>query len=137
MNVFFDMDYTILGMDGSLRPGTVEVFERLIAQGHDVYIWSGIGVRWEEVRQCGLAPLVKGVYRKPLSDFRAGLDRYGIPVVPDFVIDDYPGIVRFFGGVCIKEYVSRHQKDDQELYAVLAHIEAQHALASDPSLVED
>lgn len=136
MNVFFDMDYTILGMDGSLRPGTIEVFEQLVAQGHDVYVWSGIGVRWEEVRQSGLEPLVKGVYRKPLSDFRAGLDRYGIPVTPDFVIDDYPGIVQFFGGVCIKEYVSRHQKDE-EMYAVLAQIDLHHALASDPSLAED
>ena len=124
MNIFFDMDYTILGLDGSLRPGTREVFEQLVARGHDVYVWSGMGgVRWDEVRRSGLEPFVKGVYRKPLADFRAGLERCGVPVVPDFVIDDYPEIVAHFGGVRIKEYQSRHQEDD-EMYAVLAQIDA-------------
>jgi hypothetical protein len=133
VNVFFDMDYTIFGMDGSLRPGTMEVFEQLVARGHDVYVWSGMGgVRWDEVRRAGLEPFVKGVYRKPLSDFRAGRERCGVPVVPDFVIDDYPQIVAFFGGVCIKEYQSRHQ-EDAELYAVLAKIDAHQLPAPGPS----
>jgi hypothetical protein len=130
------MDYTILGVDGSVRPGTIEVFGQLVARGHDVYVWSGVGgVRWDEVRRSGLEPFVKGVYRKPLSDFRAGLDRCGVPVIPDFVIDDYPEIVAFFGGFCIKEYLSRHQKDE-EMYEVLAQIDAHHVPASDPSLSE-
>ena len=132
MNVFFDMDCTILGMDGSLRPGTVEVFGQLVASGHDVYVWSGMGVRWDEVRRSGLEPFVKGVYRKPLADFRAGLERCGVPVIPDFVIDDYPEIVAHFGGVRIKEYQSRHQKDE-EMYAVLAQIDAHQLSASDAS----
>jgi hypothetical protein len=136
VNVFFDIDYTILGMDGSLRPGTAEVFEQLVARGHDVYVWSGMGVRWEEVRRSGLEPFVKGVYRKPLTDYRAGLDICGVPVIPDFVIDDYPEIVRVFGGVFIKEYLSRHQPDE-EMYAVLAQIDAHHAQSSDPLPAED
>lgn len=136
MNIFFDMDYTILGMDGSLRPGTVEVFEQLVERGHDVYIWSGLGVRWDEVRRSGLEPYVKGVYRKPLTHFRDALPRFGIPVEPDFVIDDYPDIVECFGGVRIKEYISRHQQD-AEMYAVLAQIDAVHALGPNPSLAED
>jgi hypothetical protein len=136
VNVFFDIDYTILGMDGSLRPGTAEVFEQLVARGHDVYVWSGMGVRWEEVRRSGLEPFVKGVYRKPLTDYRAGLDICGVPVIPDFVIDDYPEIVRVFGGVFIKEYLSRHQPDE-EMYAVLAQIDAHHAQSSDPLSAED
>jgi hypothetical protein len=115
VNVFFDVDYTILGFDGSLRPHTEQVFERLIALGHDVYIWSGVGVRWNEVRRAGLEPFVRGVYQKPLSDFDAGLARYEVPVVPDFVIDDYPGIVEHFGGLCIKPYVSRRWPDDELL----------------------
>ena len=132
MNVFFDMDYTILGMDGSLRPGTMEVFEQLVARGHDVYVWSGMGgVRWDEVRRNGLERFVKGVYRKPLSNFRAGLESCGVPVTPDFVIDDYPEIVAFFGGVCIKEYQTRHQ-EDEEMYAVLAQIDAHQMTASEP-----
>jgi hypothetical protein len=115
VNVFFDVDYTIIGFDGSLRPHTVEVFEQLVARGHDVYVWSGVGVRWSEVRKAGLEPLVCGVYQKPLSDFNAGLTRYEVPVVPDFVIDDYPGIVEHFGGLCIKPYVSRRWPDDELL----------------------
>jgi hypothetical protein len=136
VNVFFDMDYTILGMDGSLRPGTIEVFGELVARGHDVYVWSGMGVRWDEVRRSGLEPFVTGVYRKPLTDFRAGLDLCGVPVIPDFVIDDYPEIVAFFGGVFIKEYLSRHQ-EDTEMYAVLAKIDAHQVAAADPSPAED
>jgi hypothetical protein len=112
MNVFFDVDYTILGMDGSLRPRTMEVFEELIESGHDVYIWSGVGVRRGEIRRLGLEPLVRGVYQKPLSDYEAGLQRFDIPVMPDFVVDDHPGIVRHFGGLCVKPYVSRRQPDD-------------------------
>ena len=30
LDIFFDVDYTILGLDGSLRPWTREVFERLV-----------------------------------------------------------------------------------------------------------
>ena len=50
---------------------------------------------------------------------------------PDFVIDDYPEIVSVFGGVCIKDYVFRHQ-EDQEMWAVLARIDAHQAPAPEP-----
>ncbi|HEY3940996.1 MAG TPA: hypothetical protein VGL60_00805 [Acidimicrobiales bacterium] len=130
VNVFFDIDYTILGFDGSLRPRTHQVFEELIADGHDVYIWSGVGVRWPEVKEAGLDGLVRGVYQKPLSDFDAGLVKYGVPVVPDFVIDDYPGIVMHFGGLCIKPYVSRRSPDDELL--VIPRLVAAQALEEPP-----
>ncbi len=112
MNVFFDVDYTILGIDGSLRPRTAEVFEDLAADGHDVYVWSGVGNRTGEIRRLGLESLVRGVYLKPLSDYQAGLKRFQIPVTPDFVVDDHPGIVSHFGGVCVTPYLSRRQPDD-------------------------
>ena len=51
MNIFFDVDYTILGLDDSLRPGTKETFRKLIDDGHSIYIWSGVGLRWEVVRK--------------------------------------------------------------------------------------
>ena len=92
MNIFFDVDYTILGLDNSLRPDTKEIFQRLVDEGHLVYIWSGQGERWEVVRKFGLEPLVSGVYEKPLSDFFNRLGGLGVPVVPDFVIDDYPEV---------------------------------------------
>jgi hypothetical protein len=132
VNIFFDIDYTILGQDGSLRPGTREVFEQLVGLGHHIYVWSGVGVRWEEVRGAGLEPYVKGVYQKPLSDFNEGLVRFGVPVVPDFVIDDYPRIVEHFGGFCIREYVGRHAPND-EMYAVPDHIATYFAGATTPT----
>jgi hypothetical protein len=137
VNIFFDMDYTIIGQDGSVRPGTHEIFEELVGLGHNVYVWSGIGVRRDEVRKAGLGRFVKGVYQKPLTDFRRSLVHFGVPVVPDFVIDDHPDIVQCFGGMCIKEYVSREQPD-KELYAVLGHVDAHtHTLASPSQMVED
>ena len=105
MHIFFDVDYTILGRDYTLRPGTHDVFTRLREDGHQVYVWSGEGERWGVVRKHGLEELVDGVYGKPLHDYEARLGEFGVPVVPDFVIDDYPGIVRAFGGVCITDYV--------------------------------
>ena len=39
MNIFFDMDYTILSQDNSLRPGTREVFRKLVDDGHQVSVW--------------------------------------------------------------------------------------------------
>ena len=47
---------------------------------------------------------MSGVYGKPLHDYRSRLDEFRVPVVPDFVIDDYPGIVKCFGGLYITEY---------------------------------
>ena len=95
------------------------MFTRLRADGHDVYVWSGEGERWGVVRKHGLEDLVLGVYGKPLIDYHRRLVDFNIPVVPDFVIDDYPGIVRAFGGVCIPDYVSQHDgHDDRELEVV-------------------
>ena len=112
MNVFFDVDYTILGMDGSLRPGTEELFGQLDDDGHHVYVWSGFGDRTHEIRRAGLERF-RGAFRKPLSDFGRGLCRCGVPVVPDFVVDDHPGIVQYFGGFCIRPYRGRHDADGE------------------------
>jgi hypothetical protein len=115
MQIFFDIDYTILGgRDLSLRPGTREVFARLREDGHHVHVWSGEGERWGVVRNHGLEDLVSGVYGKPLHDYRARLEEFRVPLVPDFVIDDYPGIVRCFGGMYIPEYFGRPRNGDAE-----------------------
>ncbi|HEY3059716.1 MAG TPA: HAD hydrolase family protein [Chloroflexota bacterium] len=42
MNIFFDVDETILGYDGSLRPLVRETFKVLVDEGHRIYIWSGV-----------------------------------------------------------------------------------------------
>jgi hypothetical protein len=128
MHIFFDVDYTILGRDYTLRPGTREVFERLVEDGHFVYVWSGEGERWGVVQRHGLEDLVHGVYGKPLQDYVNRLADFGIPVVPDFVIDDYPGIVRAFGGICITDYISLSDGHaDRELEAVYEVISLQAA----------
>jgi hypothetical protein len=81
-----------------------------------------VGIRTAFVEREGLGHLVAGVYQKPLSDFAAGLELFGIPVVPDFVIDDYPEIVAHFGGLHIRPY-QRGSHADTELLVIPAMVE--------------
>ena len=46
MKIFFDVDYTILGLDDSLRPGTMETLQKIKDDGHEIYIWSGMGCNY-------------------------------------------------------------------------------------------
>jgi hypothetical protein len=120
VNVFFDVDYTILS-NRSLRPHTREVFEDLVARGHRVYVWSGTGDRTSELAELGLLPLLSGVYIKPIAVFDKGLIDLGVPVRPDFVIDDHPDIVKHFGGLVVSPYDNR-VSSDSELLMVLRRI---------------
>jgi phosphoglycolate phosphatase-like HAD superfamily hydrolase len=121
MNIFFDMDYTIVAYDGSLRPMTQRTFERLRDDGHDLYIWSGIGVRTAEVIALGLADLAQGVFQKPVDQFEDSLARYAIPVAPDLVVDDHQEVVSHFGGILIRPYFWP-DPNDKELEKVYHHI---------------
>ena len=124
MNIFFDVDYTILGLDNSLRPGTRETISRLVDDGHKVYIWSGLGERWEVVRKHKLEHLVSGVYTKPLHHFEERLEELGLPLVPDFVIDDYPEVVTAFGGVWVPPHFFKRDQDNQmeRIYKVITDL---------------
>ncbi len=113
MKIFFDVDYTILGLDDSLRPGTKENLERLISDGHEIYIWSGMGERWEVVEKHELGPLVSGVYEKPTHHFHERLDELKVPFEPEFVIDDYPEVVGAFGGVWVPPYFFKRNFDEE------------------------
>ena len=121
MNIFFDVDYTILGMDGSLRPGTVETFQRLVDDGHRIYIWSGMGQRWEVVRKHKLESLASGVYEKPLNNFVERLPEMGINMLPDLVVDDYPEVVVAFGGIWVPPYFFKSKADEQmeQIYKII------------------
>ena len=121
MNIFFDVDYTILGLDNSLRPDTREVFQRLVDEGHLVYIWSGQGERWEVVRKFQLEPLISGVYEKPLHNHHERLEGLGVPLVPDFVIDDYPEVAAAFGGVWVRPYFFKGSPDQEmeRVYSII------------------
>jgi hypothetical protein len=124
VNIFFDIDYTILSYDQALRRGTQAIFARLVEDGHQVYVWSGEGVRWSVVRQHDLEPYVSGVFAKPLSDFAAGLTRLQVSPTPDFVIDDYPEIVGYFGGYFVPEFYSSRDDDDEleSVYQVIVDL---------------
>jgi len=106
LNVFFDVDGTLITWDNKIRPQVREVFQQIKDDGHDIYIWSGVGIRQEVVDRHELQGFLSGLYRKPLYDYRARLHEF-TPIVPDFIIDDYPEIVSDFsagrqGGVQIR-----------------------------------
>ena len=121
MNIFFDVDHTLIDGDGELRPGTRRVLAAL-AERHRVYLWSGLGPRWEVVEQHGLEDLVQGCFDKPLQRYDEQLGPLGIPVRPDFVVDDHPQLVEHFGGHTVVPY--RHpDESDTALDEVLRMVE--------------
>ena len=129
MNIFFDVDYTIVALDGKLRPGVKELFQRLAEEGHDIYVWSGMGIRRDTVRYKGLEPWVKDVFEKPLWDYAQRLKAHGVPIRPDFVVDDYPEVVAAFGGFTVKPFI-RNNEDDREMErvyeAIVLHLQDGH-----------
>ena len=124
MNIFFDVDYTILGADGSMRPDTEDVFQKLTSDGHLVFVWSGVGIRKAEVRRLGLESYVSDVFQKPIEDFERGLATWGVTTRPDFVIDDHPEIVRNFSGFVCSPYYWRNANDTemQQVYGVVTDV---------------
>lgn len=113
MNVFFDVDDTILcGLDGSLRPGVEETFERITADGHAIYVWSSAGRRWPDLELHGLRRFVSDCYIKPAADHERTLDVQSVPA-PHFVVDDQQDIVGVFGGCRVKPYAERDSGDTE------------------------
>jgi hypothetical protein len=131
MNIFFDVDETILGYDGSLRPLVRETFNLLVEEGHRLYIWSGVRtaemVRLEVVERHGLETYVTDCFQKPRFDYVAQWQRSGAAVQPDFIVDDYPEIVEAFGGILIKPYIGTQPDSDLErVYAAIKAAERSH-----------
>src|SRR5581483_276653 len=110
--VFFDVDYTLIGQDLTVRPGAEVLFSRLVDDGQEVYVWSGFGERSRDIARAGLAPYVSGYFRKPLSGLYLHHSAWGLPFRPDFVVDDHPGPVAYLGGVVVSPYVDRRTPDD-------------------------
>lgn len=102
MNIFFDVDYTLITWDVKLRPGVHEVFSRLRDDGHTLYLWSGMGPRWEVVKRFELHEHVTDCFSKPLYDHHQRMAELGITVFPDYVIDDHAEIVNAFRGTVIE-----------------------------------
>jgi hypothetical protein len=121
VNVFFDVDWTLIDGDGALRPGVVECFTELRRAGHHIYVWSGLGTRWEVVREHRLGPWVADCFIKPLYAHERMLEPLGITMRPEFVVDDYPHLVEIFGGLVVNPY-RRADPGDREMWRVLRAI---------------
>lgn len=101
MNIFFDVDDTLITWNVKLRPDVHDVFEQLRKDGHDVYLWSGYGPRWEVVRTFNLHDLILDCFWKPLYDHHRRLPELGVPFAPDFAVDDHAEIIEAFGGTVV------------------------------------
>ena len=98
--------------------GLMIIAQKLIDDGHQIFIWSGVGLRSDDMNRLDLMDLVSGIFVKPITDFEIGLERFGVRPRPDFVIDDHREIVEAFGGVHIEPYYFRSAEDGHmnELY---------------------
>jgi hypothetical protein len=127
VNVFFDVDDTLIcSNDGTLRPLVRDTFERILADGHSIYVWSGVGIRWSEIEQHGLRPYVIDCFVKPLANHRESLQTLGVLVEPDFVVDDHAEVVQVFGGYAVRPYAG-YDPSDREManaYAKLVEVAA-------------
>lgn len=121
LNVFFDVDHTLVMWNGQLRPHAHEVFKAITDAGHTIYVWSGVGIRHYDMKKHGLDIYVTRYFVKPLHDYRERLPAYKVDVMPDFVIDDYPQVVEAFGGYHISDILK--QPEDRELLEVLRLVE--------------
>ena len=119
LNVFFDVDNTLIMWNGLLRQHAEHVFRSLRDHGHTIYVWSGVGIRRWDMKRHGLDEYVTDYFMKPLEDHHAKLDALGVPLIPDYVIDDHKGVVDAFGGYHIPDMA---RPDDEELLHVLAEI---------------
>jgi hypothetical protein len=123
VNIFFDVDGTIIGSyDGKLRPLVRETFEQLRSDGHTVYIWSGVGLRWLEIDQHQLRPLIETCFRKPIFNHHARLTELEVTVFPDFVIDDHAEVVHAFGGVTIYpfDFYDARDREMERVYRAIS-----------------
>jgi hypothetical protein len=92
----FDVDGCIVDSltGASLRPGTVEILERLRAGGHTVVLWSAGGGDYarERALQHGVAHLVDATYGKQTraEDGRWSLTDFADVHRPSVLVDDRP-----------------------------------------------
>ncbi|MCL4239961.1 MAG: HAD family hydrolase [Dehalococcoidia bacterium] len=106
MNIFFDVDHTLVFIDqhtNALRPGAHEAMRRLKAARHGVFVWSASGLAHVErvVHLHGLGEWVDGMFDK---DPR-------VQPYPDFIIDDDWYLVEKYGGHCVSQYKAINPED--------------------------
>lgn len=111
MNLFFDVQGTLIS-GGMARPGIREAFEKLVEDGHAVYIWSsaGSGYANRAAKELGVEDLVAGCYAKD------GL----LPVEVEFTVDDQASMSGRSGGYTIPPFTG--DPDDGEMERVVEHL---------------
>jgi hypothetical protein len=99
MNIFFDVDITLLGTDDTLRPGSVEFIQELRLLGHSIYLWSSGGKKYAEnfAHRFCLCDLISGCF-----------DKFGTnEISQDYIIDDDRDFVEIFeSGYTISPYIN-------------------------------
>jgi hypothetical protein len=125
--IFFDVDDTILSWRHQLRPLTREVLAELSGSGFEVYLWSGRGRRWDVVEVHRLHPFIVNCFEKPLFRHLERLAELGVPLVPDYVVDDHQEVVAAFGGWCVPPPLEP-LGDDRHLLDVLHDIQDRYGL---------
>lgn len=110
MNIFFDVQGTLLTDEDDLRPHAREVFVRLAEMGHSVYIWStaGEGYAAHAAWVLGVEDVVRGCFGKSWVPEH---------IQVDYAVDDSPWWVEKHGGYLIEAYDG--DLWDQELLGVL------------------
>ena len=111
MNIFFDTDYTILGVDGSLRPQVEQLFQYLKGKDHNIYIWSGNGLRTKDMAKHGLTDFITEYFEKPVYDYWENTSKLPLNHRPDMVIDDSLEIVAILGGIWVNQYYFPNNSD--------------------------
>ena len=114
MNVFFDVQGTLLTMEEAPRPRAREAFQMLRASGHDLYLWSsgGAGYAATAAYLLRVADLVSGCVGKRQE-----------PDVPvDFAVDEGASVVEAHGGFRITPFDG--DPGDEELLRAAEAVEA-------------
>jgi hypothetical protein len=110
MNIFFDVQGTLLTDDSDPRPHAREVFLKLTEMGHDVYLWStaGEGYAAHAVWVLGVEDVVRGCFGKR-----------SVPedITVDFVVDDNERYVESHVGYLVRPY--QGDPGDRELLGVV------------------
>ena len=114
MNVFFDVQGTLLTMEEVPRPRAREAFLMIKEEGHDLYLWSsgGAGYAAWAAELLGVADLVSGCFSKRSE-----------PSVPvDFAVDDDASVVETHGGYRVTPFDGNPR--DEELLRAAEAVEA-------------
>jgi len=95
INIFFDVDETLVARDGNsyhLRPHAVEILFRLKKHKYMVYIWSRAGKKHADfiVDSFGLRPYVDDTFTKPpkIDNYTSDYLKKYITALPSFIVDN-------------------------------------------------